>query len=288
MQLDEQSRDVILRSIRNATPANRTQRLAELRAMIADGHEVSLRNYLHYTGLDLDDLYDNQHCWSTLVEAAGIGLLYPGPHEVILRRATSRLLHIDDRVRLDCYEQIVAEPQPPDADAMSEHDRRLVRMLVSQLLDALPGRFLPTSPTLNDGLALLWQHPQVLAELRELFGVLRDRIDHLHPPVANRPQLPLAIHARYTRLEVLAAFGHGSGPTVATWQSGVFWLPNEKADLFAVTLDKSSGSFSPTTRYRDYAISRDLIHWESQSMTRADGETGRRYQHHVEIGRAHV
>jgi hypothetical protein len=167
---------------------------------------------------------------------------------------------------------------------MSEHDRRLARMLVSQLLDALPVRFLPKSATLNDGLEILWHHPQVLAELRELFGVLRDRIDHLHPSVAGRPSMPLAIHARYTRLEVLAAFGHGAGPTVATWQSGVLWLPNEQADLFAFTLDKSSGSFSPTTRYRDYAISRDLIHWESQSMTRADGETGRRYQHHVEMG----
>ena len=40
-----------------------------------------------------------------------------------------------------------------------------------------------------------------------------------------------------------------------------------RADLLAFTLDKSSGNFSPTTRYRDYAISRELIHWESQSMT---------------------
>ncbi len=30
------------------------------------------------------------------------------------------------------------------------------------------------------------------------------------------------------------------------------------------TLDKSDGDFSPTTRYRDYAISPTLIHWESQ------------------------
>jgi hypothetical protein len=27
------------------------------------------------------------------------------------------------------------------------------------------------------------------------------------------------------------------------------------------TLDKTTGQFSPTTRYRDYAISRDVIHW---------------------------
>ena len=42
--------------------------------------------------------------------------------------------------------------------------------------------------------------------------------------------------------------------------------------------------FSPTTRYRDYAVSRDLIHWESQSATRADSDTGRRYQQHEALG----
>ena len=54
-----------------------------------------------------------------------------------------------------------------------------------------------------------------------------------------------------------------------------------RADLLAFTLDKTSGQFSPTTRYRDYAISRELIHWESQSITRADSATGRRYQRHA-------
>ncbi len=54
--------------------------------------------------------------------------------------------------------------------------------------------------------------------------------------------------------------------------------------MLAFTLDKTSGNFSPTTRYRDYAISRELIHWESQSMTRAASETGRRYQNHVALG----
>ncbi len=58
------------------------------------------------------------------------------------------------------------------------------------------------------------------------------------------------------------------------------------AELLAFTLDKSSGAFSPTTRYRDYAISRTLIHWESQSMTRADSETGLRYHNHERDGRS--
>ncbi|MBK6577408.1 MAG: DUF3427 domain-containing protein [Sandaracinaceae bacterium] len=49
-------------------------------------------------------------------------------------------------------------------------------------------------------------------------------------------------------------------------------------------LDKTGAGFSPTTRYRDYAISRDLIRWESRGIVRADGETGHRYQTHVRDG----
>jgi hypothetical protein len=80
--------------------------------------------------------------------------------------------------------------------------------------------------------------------------------------------------------------GIGRGAKVAAWQSGVYEARAAKAELLAFTLDKSSGGFSPTTRYRDYAMSRTLIHWESQSSTRADGATGLRYRNQAREGRA--
>jgi hypothetical protein len=46
------------------------------------------------------------------------------------------------------------------------------------------------------------------------------------------------------------------------WQTGVLYVEALPADLLAFMLYKTRGAFSPTTRYRDYAISRDLIHWE--------------------------
>src|SRR3546814_7962206 len=55
-------------------------------------------------------------------------------------------------------------------------------------------------------------------------------------------------------------------------------------DLLAFTLDKTSGHFSPTTRYRDYAISPTLLHWESQSGTREESPTGQRYKSHEANG----
>jgi superfamily II DNA or RNA helicase/HKD family nuclease len=287
MQLDEQSREVVLHNIRSAVPSNATQRVAELRAMRDAGHEVTLRNFLAHSGLELDDVYSGAHCWSSLREAAGYAPAPAGPHEDVLRRATTRLLHIDDAFRLDAFGALLANDTAPEIAAMPEPQQRMARMLAAPLLDSIPGHALAKSASLQDGFDLLWRHPQVLDELRELFTELRDgldQVDHVHRPIPGRPDSPLRVHARYTRLEILAAFGHGTGATVTAWQSGVFWLPEERADLFAFTLDKSSGSFSPTTRYRDYAISRELIHWESQSATRADSPTGQRYQQHADSG----
>jgi hypothetical protein len=153
-------------------------------------------------------------------------------------------------------------------------------MLVVSLLP----RSVPADTSLADGARLVWQHPQVLRELGELFEVLADRLAHLPVALEGRPDVPLQVHARYTRIEILAAFGVGAGARVFSWQTGVYWAEQARADLFAFTLDKSAGSFSPNTRYRDYAIGPSVIHWESQSTTRAGSPTGLRYQQHEKQG----
>ena len=47
---------------------------------------------------------------------------------------------------------------------------------------------------------------------------------------------------------------------------------------------KRRKELTPTTLYEDYPISPTRFHWESQSVTRADSETGRRYQKHAGRG----
>jgi hypothetical protein len=86
------------------------------------------------------------------------------------------------------------------------------------------------------------------------------------------------LHARYTRQEILGAFATGPRAKTRPWREGTLYLPERGVDVHVVTLDKSDGRFSPTTRYRDYAISRELLHWESQSTTPADSPTGKRYR----------
>ncbi len=280
MELDRVASEIVLRSIREAIPSQWPQKVAELSALVASGREGTLATYLEHSGCDLDDIYTGRYGWSDLCQQAGLPTAAAGERERELRRAIGRLLHVDDETRLDRYLQFLAADSPPVAADLDERSRRLLRMLVASLVH----RAVVKTATLQDGVDLVWAHAQVRAELRELFGVLRTQVDHDHVPLAARADVPLEIHARYTRLEILAALGAAGGARVAPWQTGVRWLADARADLFAFTLDKTDGVFSPTTRYRDYAVSSELIHWESQSVTRAESETGLRYQRHAESG----
>nr|WP_293272768.1 DUF3427 domain-containing protein [Nannocystis sp.] len=278
MELDRIAADIVLTHLRQALPSRRPAKLEALRRLAQSGR-VTMRAFLEESGLELADIYRDDG-WSALCEAAGLAVRAAGPHEKDLRSACARLLHIDDPERIAAFRSFVELDAPPVLAVMDERSRRLLRMLVA----AVTERALGKTTTLAQACTLLWQHPQVLAELRELLGELAGRVDHLHHRLVTHPDVPLQVHGRYTRIEILAAFGIGTAAKVHAWQTGVYQAREARADLLAFTLDKSSGNFSPTTRYRDYAISRELIHWESQSMTRATSDTGRRYQTHVAGG----
>jgi hypothetical protein len=235
---------------------------------------------LSAAGLELEDVYSNNRSWSDLKEEAGLPTFLNGPHEKVLRRACGRLLHVDDEERIAFWSTLLSEHRPPDTTDLDERNLRIVKMLLSQVLDQIA----TTDWTVKEGLDVLWQHPQVLSELLELLPVLRSRITHVSTALQILPDVTLRVHAQYTRHEILAAAGVTKGVDTPSWREGLFYAANLPADLFVFTLDKTSGAFSPTTRYRDYAISRELIHWESQSVTRADSNTGRRYQNHASIG----
>ena len=283
MQLDEKASEIVLRSLREAIPSRWPAKVDELRSLRRERPDIGLAAFIDESGLDLDDIYGGSRCWSDLLEAAGAPTREPGPDEAALRRGIGRLLHVDDQERIDAYRRLLGDEQPPVVTSLDGRPRRLVHMLVAALAD----QALPKGASLQDGVDLVWAHRQVVAELAELFAVLDERVDHLHEPLSTHPDVPLQIHARYSRIEILAAMGLGGDQAkITAWQSGVYEAKEANAELLAFTLDKSSGGFSPTTRYRDYAISRTLIHWESQSATREDSPTGMRYRNHERDGRS--
>jgi len=110
------------------------------------------------------------------------------------------------------------------------------------------------------------------------------RIDSVAPLPKLPFACPLTIHAPYTRDEVLAALGRLNRSEQPELREGVLHLPNLRADVFFVTLQKTEKEYSPTTMYQDYPINDRLFHWQSQSTTSAASPTGQRYIGHAEQG----
>ena len=102
-------------------------------------------------------------------------------------------------------------------------------------------------------------------ELLDLLAATASTTSHAAARLAD---VPLRLHARYTRTEILAAFGIGDGAKPPDLADGrVRGTEARRPTSSPSRSTRRAASFSPTTRYRDYAISPELIHWESQSAT---------------------
>lgn len=284
MQLDRVARDIVLQNIRSAIPSRRPAMVRELRGLLESdrfrGRVPSLREFLDETGLELGDVYKSG-CWSGLQRDAGVSVPAPGPHERTLGGAIERLLHVEDPLRIAAYKTALA---PPSAGGVNESDRLLLAGLHFGLMASVRGL-----DTLESSLGLLQQHPAIVQELGELLPLLDDLSVHITYPLDKelrwKHRIPLSVHARHTMRDVLTAFGmlRVDGSSVYE-QKGIFRDERTNSDLFFVTLEKSERDYSPSTLYKDYAISPAEFHWESQSGTSQQSPTGQRYIRHRERG----
>ncbi|OWU65951.1 MAG: helicase [Armatimonadetes bacterium Cent15-Ar3] len=280
MELDHVAKQRVLANIRAAIPSNFKLRVDELRAIARHGGDVTLKRYLEQSGLTLEDIYSSNRSWSEYREAAGLPVHATGPNEDELRKACGRMLHIDDDYRISTYLQFLSQGVPNPHDLKDTASKRLLRMLVASMTSTV----VSTTAELDECCRVLGRHPQVVAELAEVLELLRHKIEHVPIPLTSWPNIPLRVHAQYSRIEIQTAFGDGDKARPPTWREGVRFMRGENCDAFVFTRVKNEKAFSPTTLYADFAINRELVHWESQSVTRATSDTGLRYQNHEKRG----
>lgn len=65
------------------------------------------------------------------------------------------------------------------------------------------------------------------------------------------------------RDELLAALGYWNMAWQPAMKDGVKHLPDIKADVFFITLNKTEKDYPPTAIYEDDTNSEDLFHWQS-------------------------
>ena len=284
MQLDRVATEIVLENLKTAIPSRRPAMVRELRALAEarssqGGPPITLARFLEESGLDLPDVY-KAGCWSGLQRDAGLTVAPAGPEEEKLGGALERLLHLDDPLRLDAYRRWLGSAGGESVD------ERLITGLVYTLWSGnAPG-------TIAEAARRLGEHPAIVAELLELLDLLEERAEHLTWPLAGEcaataaelAQIPLSVHARHSQVEIFSAFGRITPGNFYRHREGVYRDEATNSDLFFITLEKSEREYSPSTLYKDYAISPELVHWESQSTTSQASATGQRYIHHARDG----
>ncbi len=274
--LDRVAQDIVLRNVRTQLRFTRTQLAADVRSH----GDLSLAAYLQEAEREPVDVYRNGGSWTTLRREAGLPTPSGGPDEGALLRRMAAFTHVDDPERADVYRRLV-DLDGPRYDELTEREQRLARMLLFTMWPKRDG-----FRSYAAGLAQLRRHPAVCAEIAELVTLGLDQARHVPGSLGEGLQhVPLATHARYRREEILAALGYATLQRVpGNHVAGVAWAEETQTDAFLINLRKSEKDFSPTTMYRDYAISTELFHWESQNSTSTTSPVGQRYLHHREQG----
>jgi superfamily II DNA or RNA helicase/HKD family nuclease len=268
MQLDAQAQAIVLGNIRRNIGAGLRWLTEEL---VALGPDATLGRFLREAGVALAELYANRRSFASMRQAAfGTPALDEAARDLHARLRA--VVHVSDPERLTVLRAVAADV--PLAGPATPREARLVAMAAAALLDCR------RPPDAHGALVAARQHSSFRAELTELLEFVEDELrDATFPwqdPARLRPA-PLHVHARYRQEEVLAAFDVvGQAGQLPRLQAGVFHVEEENVDLLFVTLNKTDG-FSPSTMYRDYAISPTRFHWESQNAAHPGSPTGRRY-----------
>ncbi|MBC8064419.1 MAG: DUF3427 domain-containing protein [Chlorobia bacterium] len=240
IRLDKVSRERALRNLKDAVPSRRADLVLELRRLNATDEQVTVDKFLKETGLDALEFYNGKRSLQDL--RAEISSQTEQPD--IRQHRLASMSHINDSRRIAEYKQALVTGEP------SVYARMVAFPLGGSVRTA-----------------------GISAVLRDEALELLDHLSGLAAPLpAISSDLPYALHASYSRDEIVAPFRDDP----SSMREGTFYVEALGLDIHMFTLRKSERFFSPNTMYKDKVISHDLVQWESQSRTTQASPTGKR------------
>ncbi|WP_180303557.1 DUF3427 domain-containing protein [Streptomyces sp. JV178] len=278
--LEGKAKDLVLDNIRAQIGATVKTLVKEVK----DYRTPRLADYLRESRREIKELYKSDNSWTTVLRKTG-EITEPAPSgEAALLKRVHAFLHVDDHDRAQAYLRLLTDDAPA-YEKLPPTDQAYARMLFFNLWDNAGG-----FTSFQQGLESLRYQPVFRDELRQVLSYVMEQYDHF-PIALSGPHsnIPLKVHSAYNRSEILAALGVArfGGQMPRSFAQGVQWVEDIKTDALLITLEKNEKDFSPTVRYKDYALSPTFFHWESQNATAESSPTGLRYQRHAQEG-SHV
>ena len=280
MQLDRLSKQYVLENIRENLGRLAVQVPDRLQTFTSEtGQELTFGNFIRYHDYEPEVLLVSE-TWSGWKAKAQIGPIPNDPDLARLKKTLIRTAFINGPKEVTLLREVlnkVSHNALAEALALAGES---VMMLYYRIWGDKGSNLGITS--LDDAFRRLTANPSILADLGEILNWALETTE----VSGQKPDLPFAcpleLHAQYGIKEIQAAFGRANLERAGQAGVGSFHFPEFKTYALLITFQKTEKEFSPSTMYADYPISRELLHWESQSTTSQQSDTGQNLIHHVE------
>ena len=278
IQLEKRAQEIILNNIKQAVRLSSQLKSRVLTFTADSGLPLTLENFIEYYEMDLKEIY-SRTSFSRLKADTGLTPGFQDDLEPLLRKAFLKLCTIDSRRWIQFLLYIFKAGNSPNfREALSE-DLRMWNMFQYTVWKKSLKDLGFKSPM--EAMERIRKCGPLLEELIELLELRFKSINFIDRRVDLGFDCPLDLHCNYTRDQILVAMDYKNPENV---REGVKFISKWNIDLLFVTLNKNERDYSPTTLYDDYSINETLFHWQSQSTTSANSDTGKRYINHMKTG----
>lgn len=275
--LEKKAKETILENIIKATSLNVNQLINKIRNF---QHQttlpLTLTNFMELNHIPIDMIYSKKETWSRLCFRAGVIDNFDNTNEKQIYSAISNKWLSTNSTS---YFRFILKIAKQGFDVkMNDFDHNEKTMLLMLYYDVWQNHGLFTS--LEESIKKIGGNKVLLNEIIEVLELLLDNVDFRETEIMLPYNQPLKLHARYTRDQILAAFGFSTFEKKSSSREGAAENVSLNTEILFINLIKSEENFSPTTMYDDYAISETLFHWQSHNAYRPDKGKGLTYITH--------
>lgn len=279
--LEKKAKDIILDNIKKATSLNVNQLITKIRNF---QHQFSLpltlNNFIELNHITLETIY-KKDSWSRLCQRAGVIPDFDSKNEKQIYSAIGKKwLSTDSTTYFNFILKIANNDFNVKLEKFTYNEKTMLLMLHYDVWQKA-GEF----SSLEESIRQIGANEVLVREIKEVLKILTNRVNFKEIEIELPYQQPLKVHARYTRDQILTAFGDSTFEKKSSNREGVAYIEKTNTELLFIDLIKSEEDYSPTTMYNDYAISEILFHWQSQNQTRHDSGKGLTYINHQKLGK---
>jgi superfamily II DNA or RNA helicase/HKD family nuclease len=283
IQFDRISRQYILENIRINLTNLATQVPERLQTFTSEtGQELTFCNFVRYHEYEPERLLVAES-WTGWKSRAQLAAVPQDPDYAVLKKTLLRATAVSGPHEIAFLRQVIHQLRAGDSTEAVALIKDRANRVYYRFWSGPLTRYGFTD--LEDAFARLALNKTILQDMDEVL----DWAEAASPISGVRPELPfschLELHAQYGIMDIQAAFDRANLKSAGQRGIGVLHFKEIKAyDALLITYQKTEKEFSPSTMYADYPISREFLHWESQSNTSQQSNAGQNLINHQKRG----